>query len=113
MERDLRTPAWKEPEPFEGRLSEEQLDGLQKREIKIAMMLSQLSQAGDFTIGWVRMLVENQRRTEEELAQINAKCAAYELEMDRLRSKVLVGQWAMGIVASAVLLEIVKKWFGK
>lgn len=118
-----RTPEWEDQECFEGHLNEEQLGSLEKqdprREIKTALMLSQLSQGVDFSIGWIKLLVSNVRSLEldmdlvksEQVAALQKRCDEQNLEIDRLKTKIAFGQWLVVIVLGAALIEIVRKWF--
>lgn len=120
---DYRTPEWKEPECFEGHLNEQQLQKLdqpdEKRELKTALMLSQLSQAVDFCIGWAKVLAQSGRQLERDQRElktkvdgaIQTKFEEQDLRLERLESKAMVGQWAAGIVGGAILVEMVRKFF--
>lgn len=120
---EYRTPEWKEPECFEGHLNEEQLAKLEKedpkRELKTALVMSQLSQAVDFCIGWSKALALSGRQLEKEQFEIRAeiktgldkKLEEQEKRLARLEARVTVGQWAAGIVGGAILVEMVRKFF--
>ena len=120
---DYRTPEWKEPECFEGHLNEQQLSKLEhtdeKRELKTALMLSQLSQAVDFCIGWAKALALSGRQLEKDQRELKNKVdkevqhsfEEQDRRIIRIEAKMLVGQWAAGIVVGAILVEVVRKWF--
>lgn len=120
---DYRTPEWKEPECFEGHLNEQQLSKLEqpdtKRDLKTALMLSQLSQAVDFCIGWAKALAQSGRTLEQEQKSlkkvvdegISKKFEEQERRISKLESKATVGQWVAGIVGGAILVETVRKLF--
>jgi len=102
-------PEFSEPEAFEGTLTEQQIEGLDKGQLKTALMLSQLSQAGDFAISWTRILAEHSRKQDSELEAIQLKLAALESEIARLRWVVQLAQWLAGVCCAAALVEIVRR----
>lgn len=112
---DYRTPEWQEPKCFEGHLNEEQLVQLErqdaKRDVKTALMLSQLSQAVDFCIGWSKLLVGSVRHGEHNQFEMEKRQDTVDLRIDRLEQKLKVAQWIAGIVGAALLVEVVRGWF--
>lgn len=120
---DYRTPEWKDPECFEGHLNEQQLAKLEqqdpKRDMKTALMLSQLSQAVDFCIGWAKALAQSGRQLEKEQQELKKKVDQgvtdrfedQERRLETVEWKLRVGQWLAGIVVGAILVETVRKWF--
>ena len=110
-----RTPEWEDPQCFEGHLNEKQLAELEKqdakRDVRTALMLSQLSQAVDFSIGWTKLLVLNVRSLEKENEELRKTSETQGARILQLEDRFRAVMWLAGTVIGAVLIETVRRWY--